>query len=302
MNSRSHRALSVIVGAAVGAGSSLLGRALAGPAFEPWLVLGAGYGALFALIAYPRVTSPGSGPVWALGCSFLLWLAVPVGLLPLPRGAGGMGMLEVARARFPALVSYVLGFTAIGLGLGTWAIARPDPARVRFSWGRALVVGGLAGVVGGWAFGKWMAQAGFFPLIAGLVGSQSRMVGVTLHFVFALLIGASPGVLFQRGLRGLGSSMGWGMAYGILWWFLGPLFILPLWAGTAVSFPLLPGRLAADTGVANIQICNSNGIPTPTSRNLTCVAEKISAIAIAKRVMIKITGIAKSTFAVSGTR
>jgi hypothetical protein len=53
---------------------------------------------------------------------------------------------------------------------------------------------------------------------------------VTLHFVFALLIGASLGVLFQRDLRGYGSNMGWGMAYGIFWWFLGPLTILPFWA------------------------------------------------------------------------
>jgi hypothetical protein len=75
-----------------------------------------------------------------------------------------------------------------------------------------------------------MAQAGFFPLIAGLVGSQSRMVGVTLHFFFAFVIGGSLGVLFQRDLRGYGSSMGWGMAYGILWWFVGPLTIMPIWA------------------------------------------------------------------------
>ena len=38
-------------------------------------------------------------------------------------------------------------------------------------------------------------QVGFFPLIAGLVGSHSRMVGVTLHFVFAIIIGASLGHL-----------------------------------------------------------------------------------------------------------
>ena len=237
MSSRSHRTLSLVVGAAVGAGASLLGRALAGPTFEPGVFVGAGYGALFALIAYPRVTSPGSGLIWALGSSFLFWLVVPVGLVPVAsRGASGMGMLEVARSGFPALVSYVLHFTAVGLGLGTWAVLRRDPMRLPFSWWRALVVGGLAGVVGGWAFGKWMAQVGFFPLIAGLVGSQSRMVGVTLHFLFALLIGASLGVLFQRDLRGFGSSMGWGMAYGILWWFLGPLLFLPLWAGKPLDW------------------------------------------------------------------
>jgi hypothetical protein len=233
-------------------GAAWLGRALAGPVFEPGFLGWAAYGILFAAAVSPRVTSPGSGLVWALGSALLVWLAVPLGLLPFLRAGGGMGMLDVAREAFPALVSHVLGFTAVGLGLGTWALARPDPDRLAFSWSRALMVGGLAGVVGGWAFGKWMAQVGFFPLIAGLVGSQGRMVGVTLHFVFAILIGASLGVLFQRDLRGLGSSMGWGLAYGIFWWFLGPLFILPLWAGKPIDWSWQSGAALFGSLVGHI--------------------------------------------------
>jgi hypothetical protein len=237
MSPRMHRALSLVVGGTLGAGAVILGRVVVGPIFEPGIAVGVGYGALFALVAYRRATSPGAGLVWALGFALLLWVAVPVGLGSVLRDdARSMGMLDVARACFPALVSYVLTFSAIGMGTGAWAVLRPDPERGSFSWPRALVVGGLAGIVGGWAFGKWMAQVGFFPLIAGLVGARSEMVGMTLHFIFALLIGASLGVLFQRDLRGLGSSMGWGMAYGILWWFLGPLFILPLWARTPIDW------------------------------------------------------------------
>jgi hypothetical protein len=237
MKSFLDRALGALLGAVLGALAALLGRALAGPTFEPGIMLGAVYGVAFALVAHERITSPGAGLVWALGFSFILWLAVPVGLAAArPRSPGGMGMLDLARWRFPLLVSYVLSFTAIGMGLGTLAGLRPQPSRPPFSWPRALVVGGLAGVVGGWAFGKWMAQVGFYPLIAGLVGSHSPMVGVTLHFVFATLIGSSLAVLFQRDLRGFGSNMGWGMAYGILWWFVGPLLILPLWAGRPLDW------------------------------------------------------------------
>src|SRR5262249_56996727 len=58
----------------------------------------------------------------------------------------------------------------------------------RFSGPRGLSGGGLAGVIGGWAFGTWMAQVNFFPLIAGLVHSDSRMVGVTLHLIIAVLV------------------------------------------------------------------------------------------------------------------
>ena len=62
-----------------------------------------------------------------------------------------------------------------------------------------------------------MAQVGFFPLIAGLVNSDSQMVGVTLHYIFAIIIGASFGLLFQRDVRGYGSSLSWGLAYGLFW-------------------------------------------------------------------------------------
>ena len=81
-----------------------------------------------------------------------------------------------------------------------------------------------------------MEQVNVYPLIAGLVNSDSRMVGATLHFVFAVIIGATFGVLFQRDVRGYGSNLGWGMAYGIFWWFLGPLTIMPIWEGVPVDW------------------------------------------------------------------
>ncbi len=90
--------------------------------------------------------------------------------------------------------------------------------------------------MGGWAFGKWMEQVNFFPLIAGLVNSTSHDVGVTLHFLIALAIGGSFGLLFQRDVRGYGSSLGWGMAYGMVWWFVGPLTLLPLLLGQPVDW------------------------------------------------------------------
>jgi uncharacterized membrane protein YagU involved in acid resistance len=105
-----------------------------------------------------------------------------------------------------------------------------------FSLPRALLGSGVAGVVGGWAFGKWMATVHFYPLVAGLVHSDSTAVGMALHFMLAVVIGASFGLLFQRDVRGLGSSMGWGLGYGIFWWFLGPLTLLPLLQGQPLDW------------------------------------------------------------------
>jgi uncharacterized membrane protein YagU involved in acid resistance len=202
------------------------------------VVLGGLYGLLFALLCASRAVSVGAGLVWGLGYAFILWLALPAGVFPVMMGRmPAMGMLDTARSHFPELVAYVLCFgVPLGVALGTWGGLQPQPAQARFSFPRAVVVGGLAGIFGGWAFGKWMAQVDFFPLIAGLINSDSPMVGVTLHFIFAVIIGATFGLLFQRDVRGYGSNMGWGVGYGILWWFLGPLTIMPIWQGNPLDW------------------------------------------------------------------
>jgi uncharacterized membrane protein YagU involved in acid resistance len=207
------------------------------------VALGGLYGLLFALLMLRKAAGPGSGLLWGLGYALLLWLAGPAGLFPLMGGAPAMGMLETARAHFPELVAYLLFFgPPLGLTLGLLGSLHPAPGQARFtgqarfSLPRALLVGGSAGVVGGWVFGRWMSKVDFFPLISGLVNSDSPMVGMTLHFAIAIFIGASFGVLFQRDVRGLGSSLGWGLAYGIFWWFLGPLTLLPILGGNPVDW------------------------------------------------------------------
>jgi len=214
-----------------------LGGALSSEFSPLGVALGGLYGALFALLVGSRAGNPGEGLRWGLGYALVLWLAVPAGLFPLFQGMPHMAMLDTARVHFGDLVAYLLYIgLPLGLTLGLWRGRCPGgalgasetTARGRFSVPRALVVGGIAGLVGGWAFAQWMAQVNFFVIVAGLVGSPSRGVGVVLHYGIAAVIGASFGLLFQRDVRGAGSSMGWGLAYGLLWWFLGPLTLLPL--------------------------------------------------------------------------
>jgi uncharacterized membrane protein YagU involved in acid resistance len=95
-------------------------------------------------------------------------------------------------------------------------------------------VGGLAGAVGGIVFGRW-AGGWYFPLIAKLANS-SVSASEWLHYAFSIVIGSGFGLLFQRDVRGLGSSLGWGTGYGIMWWFLGPLTLLPLAGGREIDW------------------------------------------------------------------
>jgi len=226
-------AVCVVVGCLGGAIAASVGLATQ----TTGVVLGGMYGFLFALLAASRATTPGAGLLWGLAYALLLWLADPTGLFAVTREATETGMLDTARLQFPTLVAYLLCFgMPLGVMLGTVRGLELQPGMRRFSLPRALIVGGIAGLVGGWAFGKWMARVNFFPLIAGLVGSTSYGVGVTLHFVFALIIGATFGLLFQRDVRGYGSSLGWGVGYGLFWWFLGPLTLLPIFQGNSVNW------------------------------------------------------------------
>jgi hypothetical protein len=198
-------------------------------------VLGAVYGVLFAFVFSNRAIDRGSGLLWGLAFALLAWLAVVAGAQVI--AANLSSTFTTRRDNFPDLVGYILCFgLPLGLVLGTLGGRRNRGAVARISLPRAIAGGALAGIVGGWVFGRWMEQVNFYQLIAGLVGSSSNTVGNGLHYLFSAIIGASFGVLFQRDIRGYGSSMAWGMAYGIFWWFLGPLTLLPLWLGKPLDW------------------------------------------------------------------
>ncbi len=213
--------LAIVLGLAGGVlAARLAPGAVAGP------LIGAVAGGTLATLTR-RDLSPGTGLMWGIAFAVIAWLTISVGLRSGLSAHGMSGMLGASRAGFPDLVAYIICLGApLGLGLGAYDEWR-EPSRMPLSWTRALLGGSFAGIIGGWAFGKWMEQVGFFPLIAGIVHSDSRAVGVELHFAIAVIIGATFALLFQREIRGFGSSMGWGATYGICWWFLGPLTLLP---------------------------------------------------------------------------
>ena len=228
----------ILFATAIGAIGGLLSMFTLHASLVSGPLLGAMYGLLFAVLCARRSIDPGSGLVWGLGYSFTLWVAFPAGIFPvLFHHSHGMGMLDVARAHFPDLVAYIVFYGALlGLSLGTFNMLRSAPSEKRFSWSRAIMVGGFAGVFGGQAFGKWMAQVDFYPLIAGILDSNSPLIGETMHYVIATVIGATFGLVFQRDVRGYGSSLGWGVGYGLMWWFVGPMTLMPLTFGQPLDW------------------------------------------------------------------
>src|SRR5271156_1822538 len=222
----------------VGAVCAALGHAQFGASLLESILLGALFGLLFFVAFSHRVHSPGAGLIWGLGSASLVWLLIPASLIPLLNGTPrSSAMLLDARARFPELVAYlVLLGTPVGLTFGMLGAVRSRRLKWEFRWGRAIVVGGIAGTLSGLVFSRWMYEGEFYPLLGGFAQLSSRSGMVEFHFLIALLIGAVFGLLFQTDVRGLGSSMGWGLGFSIFWWFLGPLTIFPLWTGTGVDW------------------------------------------------------------------
>ena len=96
----------------------------------------------------------------------------------------------------------------------------------------ARVVAGIAGgLTGGVVFGILMQTWKLLSMVAMLVDSESVTVGWLVHLLISALFGAIFAVLFGRWAATPTSAVGIGLAYGVLWWVLGALLIMPAWLG-----------------------------------------------------------------------
>jgi hypothetical protein len=222
--------IDALLGLAVGGAGGTLGSSIIATSLSSGALLGALFGLAFGLYFADRASSSGAGLIWGLSAAFLLWLVFRTGILALLAGSGhSMAALTDARDWFPELVACLvcLGMP-VGVTLGIRGGLRKTPGSMPFHWTRAIIVGGFSGILGGMIFARWSAAGDFFPLIAGLAEPSSHMATMALQFGVAMFIGSSFGLLFQRDVRGYGSSMGWGLGYAIFWWFLGPLTLFPV--------------------------------------------------------------------------
>lgn len=102
--------------------------------------------------------------------------------------------------------------------------------------GASITVRALAGLIGGIAgglvFGALMAMMGMLPMIASLVGSTSPIIGFLIHIIMSIGIGLGLTVLFGNLLlTSYPRGVVVGMAYGAIWWVLGPLVVMPMMFG-----------------------------------------------------------------------
>jgi len=112
--------------------------------------------------------------------------------------------------------------------------------------------GGAAGLVGGIVASPILLATHALPKIVGLDTSLSGSRGLLLHLLVSAAIGMTYGLLFRNEASSLGLGVAWGWLFGLIWWFVGPMTILPLlltgvcdWSTDAASalLPSLMGHL-----------------------------------------------------------
>lgn len=257
-----------ILGAVLAAQSHLhtfVARTSDGSLLVSWLIVllvslfaGVGFSAL-----YPSPTdSEGAGIVRGAAYGFLVWIILPLSLLPFLNGTVLPWGLSEVREIFPALPGYLLFGAALAL-LYHWLrmlirlsfediMVSNDNEAVGTQALRSTGRGMISGSVGGLIFAGVMVQIGALTNVASLIGATSPIAGFFVHMLIATVIGTSYGLLFRRLSYDIASALGWGASYGFIWWMLGPLTlfpiflgITPLWTAEAVAqtFPNLVGHL-----------------------------------------------------------
>jgi hypothetical protein len=104
-----------------------------------------------------------------------------------------------------------------------------------------LVTGAAAGVVAGIPLGIIMqvrdADPAMMPgikvidLVGDLISSPSTGLGWLIHLFNSALFGVIFVLLFSRWLTRRGPAMLLGLLYGVAWWVVGALWIMPAWLG-----------------------------------------------------------------------
>ena len=96
---------------------------------------------------------------------------------------------------------------------------------------RALWIGAVAGIIGGIPFGMMMGMMGMMPMIGMLVRVDSVFAGVLVHAAISAITGALYGFFAARLPQTWRVAALAGIAYGVIWWVLGALVLMPAMLG-----------------------------------------------------------------------
>jgi hypothetical protein len=200
---------------------------------------------------------------WGLGYAIFWWFLAQLTLLPLAAHRPIDWSAGRASFVFGSLVGHILYGLILGVAYATldrfWVrlFIQSDPLNREVSGVgvrvlRSLGWGAAAGLVGGVIASPVLLATHVLPKIVGSDASFSGSRGLLLHLLVSAAIGMTYGLLFRNEGSSLGLGVAWGWLFGLIWWFVGPLTLLPLlltgardWSTNAAStlLPSLMGHL-----------------------------------------------------------
>lgn len=93
------------------------------------------------------------------------------------------------------------------------------------------MVGALAGVIAGIPLGIIMHARDIMPMVGDLIGQASVGIGWLVHLFNSALFGAIFALLLAKWFAKPAATIVLGLLYGLAWWVLGALLIMPAWLG-----------------------------------------------------------------------
>jgi len=93
----------------------------------------------------------------------------------------------------------------------------------------------LGGLAGGLVFGTMMGFMGMLPMIGKMVGQPTALVGFIVHLINSAVIGVGFSFTLGKCTTNIGNGLGFGLLYGVMWWLLGPLTLMPLFMGMGLG-------------------------------------------------------------------
>jgi len=232
------------------------------------LAIGMSFGVLFQ----SDVLGYGSCMGWGLGYAIFWWFLCPLTFFPLLRGMPLNWSVDSAGDLFGALVGHILYGLILGITYATfdrvWVrlFIQSDPLnRERegpgFRTFRSLQWGASAGLVGGIISSPLMLATGALTFLSGAGIHLTIWTGLVIHLLVSMFIGMSYGLLFRNEASNLIMAGAWGWLFGLIWWYAGPLTLLPLlltgeidWRLSAASalLPSLFGHLTYGAATGSV--------------------------------------------------
>ena len=126
--------------------------------------------------------------------------------------------------------------------------------------------GVYGGLVGGVVFGAMMGLMGMLSMVGGMVGVPSAWVGFVVHMAISAMIGATFSAWLA--ITGLPGGVATGLGYGLAWWIVGPLTLMPLFMGmglganwSVAAMQQRSGPRNLDSGLSEISIVFQAAVP-----------------------------------------